>query len=117
MGIAGGYAMPDLWERLKRTMTEVYTTASEAAVDGVNLGVKKLDEATLRRDLTREFAGLGGRVYQLLRRGEVQIGSDPMVLSHMRRLEELERRLEEKEREIQNLRGQTPGTPGTGGRG
>jgi len=109
--------MPDLWERLKKTMTEAYTTASERAVESVNLGVKKLDEATLRRELTREFAGLGGRVYQLLRRGESQIGIDPMVLSHMRRLEDLERRLEEKEREIQSLRGQTPGTPGSGGRG
>jgi predicted RNase H-like nuclease (RuvC/YqgF family) len=108
--------MPDLWERLKRTMTEAYATASERAVEGVSLGVKKLDEATLRRELTREFSGLGGRVYQLLRRGEAQVGSDPMVTSHMRRLEELERRLEEKEREIQMLRGQPPGTQG-GGRG
>ena len=108
--------MPDLWERLKKTMTEAYATASERAVESVNLGVKKLDEATLRRDLTREFAGLGGRVYQLLRRGEVQVGNDPTVLSHMRRLDDLERRLQEKEREIQRLRG-TPGTPGSGGRG
>jgi len=52
-----------------------------------------------------------------LRRGDSQIGIDPMVLSHMRRLEDLERRLEEKEREIQSLRGQTPGAPGSGGRG
>jgi predicted RNase H-like nuclease (RuvC/YqgF family) len=108
--------MADLWERVKKTMTEAYATASERAVEGVNLGVKKLDEATLRRDLAREFAGLGGRVYQLLRKGDTRVGDDLVVRSHMRRLEELDKRLEEKEREIQMLRDQSPGAPGTGGR-
>lgn len=108
--------MPDLWERVKKTATEIYATASERAVEGVNLGVKKLDEATLRRDLTREFAGLGGRTYQLLRRGEeAAIAADPTVRGHMRRLEELEKRLEETEREIQGLRGRSPAGPGTRG--
>ena len=107
--------MPDLWERLKKTMTEAYAAASERAVEGVNLGVKKLDEATLRRELTREFAGLGGRVYQLLRAGSLPLADDPTVRAHMRRLEELERQLEEKEREIQRLKGQPPGGPRPGG--
>ncbi|HET9233073.1 MAG TPA: hypothetical protein VFP10_02905 [Candidatus Eisenbacteria bacterium] len=107
--------MPDLWERLKKTMTEAYAAASERAVEGVNLGVKKLDEATLRRELTREFAGLGGRVYQLLRSGSLPTADDPTVRAHMRRLEDLERQLEEKEREIQRLKGQPPGGPRPGG--
>ena len=108
--------MPDLWERLKKTMTEAYTTASERAVEGVSLGVKKLDEATLRRELTREFAGLGGRVYQLLRSGSLlPLAEDPTVRAHMRRLEDLERQLEEKEREIHRLKGEPPGGPRPGG--
>jgi hypothetical protein len=108
--------MPDLWDRVKKTVTEIYATASERAVDGVNLGVKKLDEATLRRDLTREFAGLGGRTYQLLRRGEeAGIARDATVQGHLRRLEVLERQLEEKEREIQDLKGQGSTGPRSGG--
>ena len=107
--------MPDLWERLKKTMTEAYAAASERAVEGVSLGVKKLDEATLRRELTREFAGLGGRAYQLLRTGRLlPLTEDPTVRSHMRRLEELERQLEEKEREIQRLKGAPTEGPRTG---
>ena len=104
--------MTDLWERLRKTMTEAYAAASERAVEGVNLGVKKLDEATLRRELTREFAGLGGRVYQLLRSGNPQLADDPTVRTHMRRLEDLERQLEEKEREIQRLKSQGSTRPG-----
>jgi predicted RNase H-like nuclease (RuvC/YqgF family) len=108
--------MPDLWDRVKKTVTEIYATASERAVEGVNLGVKKLDEATLRRDLSREFAGLGGRTYQLLRRGEeTAIAQDATIQGHLRRLEQLERQLEEKEREIHGLKGQGPTDTRSGG--
>lgn len=97
--------MADLWERVKKTVNEIYATASERAIEGVNLGVKKLDEATLRRELSREFAELGGRAYQLLQRGEAGIlAADPAIQSHLRRLEDLERRLREKEEEIQAMR-------------
>jgi len=96
--------MADLWERMKKTVSELYTTASGKAVEGVNLGVKKLDEATLRRELSREFTGLGGRAYQLLKREEAHaIATDPTIRNHMSRLAQLEQRLEEKEREIQEI--------------
>jgi predicted RNase H-like nuclease (RuvC/YqgF family) len=97
--------MADLWERVKKTLSEAYTTASGKAVEGVNLGVKKLDEANIRRELSREFTNLGGRAYQLLKAERPEaVGSDPAIQGHMKRLEELEKRLEEKEREIQELR-------------
>jgi hypothetical protein len=97
--------MADLWERVKKTVSEVYTTASGKAVEGVNLGVKKLDEANIRRDLSREFIGLGGRAYQLLKADRAgELASDPAVQGHMKRLEDLETRLEEKEREIELIR-------------
>lgn len=96
--------MADLWERMRKTVSEIYTTASGKAVEGVNLGVKKLDEVTIRRELTREFAGLGGRTYQLLKRDEAgAVATDPTVQHHMTRLEELEKRLEDKEKEIQEI--------------
>lgn len=96
--------MADLWERVKKTVGEIYTQASGKAVDGVNLGVKKLDEASIRRELSKEFAGLGGRTYQLLKRDETDgLSTDATVKHHMMRLEELETRLEEKEREIQEI--------------
>ncbi len=118
--------MSDLWERVKRTAGEIYLTATEKTVEGVNLGVRHLDVASIRRDLSREFAGLGGRVYQLLKREEPDaIPSDPTVLHHMNRLRELEERLEEREAEIRRLResgvradrrgGPVPGEPGEGG--
>jgi hypothetical protein len=96
--------MADLWDKVKKTVSEVYTTASGKAVDGVNLGVKKLDEVSIRRELSKEFAGLGGRAYQLLKRNEEgALATDATVRHHMSRLEELEKRLEEKEREIQDI--------------
>jgi len=109
--------MPDLWERMKKTVSEIYTTASGKAVEGVNLGVKKLDEVTLRRELSREFAGLGGRTYQLLKREEAEaVASDPTVQHHMARLAELEKRLEEKEQEIREiLRAESGKTAASGG--
>ncbi len=97
--------MSDLWERVKKTASDIYSTASERTVEGVNLGVKHLDVVSLRRDLSREFTGLGGRVYQLLRRDQAgDIPDDPTVLHHLRRLEELEERLEERESEIRRMR-------------
>jgi hypothetical protein len=96
--------MADLWERVKKTVGEIYTQASGKAVEGVSLGVKKLDEASIRRELSKEFAGLGGRTYQLLKREEADgLSTDATVKHHMARLEELEKRLEEKEREIQEI--------------
>jgi hypothetical protein len=97
--------MADLWERVKKTVGEIYTQASGKAVEGVSLGVKKIDEASIRRELSKEFAGLGGRTYQLLKREEADdLGTDATVKHHMARLEELELRLEEKEREIAEIR-------------
>jgi hypothetical protein len=104
--------MPDLWEKVKKTVTEIYTTASERAVDGVHLGVKKLDEAGIRRELSKEFAALGGRTYQLLQKDEAHtLPSDAVVLLHMDRLRELELRLEEKEEEISEIRRGRPAVP------
>lgn len=101
--------MNDLWERVKKTATEIYATASERTVEGVNVGVKRLDLAALRRDLSREFAGLGGRTYQLLQKNEGDsIPSDPVVLRHLVRLRELEEKLEEREREIHVIRQEGP---------
>ncbi len=103
--------MSDLWERVKKTASEIYATASERTVEGVHVGVKRLDLATIRRDLTREFAALGGRSYQLLQKNEgAGIPSDPVVLRHLARLRELEEKLEEREREIRSIRQE--GSPG-----
>ena len=97
--------MADLWERMKKTVAEVYTAASGKAVEGVNIGVKKLDEVTIRRELSKEFTDLGGRTYQLLKRDQGDdLPSDATIRHHMGRLEELETRLEEKEQEIQELK-------------
>jgi hypothetical protein len=97
--------MSDLWERVKKTAGEIYSTASERTVEGVHIGVKHLDLVSIRRELSREFAGLGGRVYQLLRRDRAaDIPDDPTVVHHLKRLEELEERLEEREAEIRRLR-------------
>jgi hypothetical protein len=94
--------MADLWDKVKHAVGEIYTTASGRAVEGVNLGVKKLDEVSIRRELSKEFTGLGGRAYQLLKRDQSEaLTSDPTIRHHMSRLEVLEQRLEEKEREIQ----------------
>lgn len=104
--------MADLWERVKKTVTEIYTTASERAVDGVHLGVKKLDEAGIRREISREFAALGGRAYQILLKEEGEtVASDPVIQRHMDRLRELEVRLEEKEQEIDEIRRGRPAAP------
>jgi len=104
--------MADLWERVKKTVTEIYATASERAVDGVHLGVKKLDEAGLRRELSREFAALGGRTYQLLQKHEgSSLPTDSVIQRHMDRLRELEVRLEEKEQEIDEIRRGRPAVP------
>ncbi len=93
--------MADLWERVKKSASEIYATASEKTVDGVSIGVRKLDVANLRRELSKEFAGLGGRVYQLLDRDQVEaIPEDPTVRHHLERLRDLEARLETKESEI-----------------
>ncbi len=106
--------MSDLWERVKKTASEIYSTASERTVEGVNLGVKHLDVVSLRRDLSREFTGLGGRVYQLLRGDQAgDIPDDPTVLHHLRRLEELEERLEEREAEIRRMREGKPEPAGS----
>jgi len=104
--------MPDLWEKVKKTVTDIYATASERAVDGVHLGVKKLDEAGIRRELSREFAALGGRTYQLLQKDEADaLPTDAIVQRHMDRLKELEVRLEEKEVEIDEIRRGRPAVP------
>lgn len=97
--------MSDLWERVKKTAAEIYTTASEKTVEGINIGAKHLDVASYKREISREFTGLGGRVHQLLIRDEAgAIADDATVKHHMTRLAELEQKVEEREAEIEELK-------------
>jgi hypothetical protein len=99
-----------VWEKFRRTAADLYATASERTVQGVNLGVLKMDLVTLRREFSRELASLGERTYALLRREEGdRIPSDTRILHHMGRLSELEARLTRKEAEVREAMG-----PGAG---
>ena len=90
-----------VWEKFRQSAADLYAAASEKTVQGVNLGVLKMDLVTLRREFSRELAALGERTYALLRREQGdRVSTDTRILHHLGRLRDLEERLERKEAEV-----------------
>jgi len=103
------YPAMGVWEKFRQTAADLYASASERTVQGVNLGVLKMDLVTLRREFSRELAALGERTYALLRRDEGErIPADTRILHHMGRLHDLEERLSQKEAEVRAAMGPAP---------
>ena len=97
--------MTSLWERIRKGVTEFYTSAAEKTDELAKVGVRKLDIVGVRRNIGHEMADLGGRVYHMIiEEKKDDVSQDPEVKHHIDSIKRLEVFLKEKEQEIESIK-------------
>jgi gas vesicle protein len=93
------------WEDVRKSINEFFATAAEKTDEFIKVGKRKISITEIKRNITSHYAELGGRVYHLIRRGDVEgVASDGEVESLVSRIQKLEDELKAKEIEIEEIR-------------
>lgn len=107
--------MTDLWSDIKKSLGEwaskaankageLTREAADKAEEVTKLGKVKLDIFQIKRDIEKQFAELGGMVYQLiLDKKTKDFEKNENVKSHLNVIKDLEKKLKEKEKLYKNI--------------
>ena len=94
-----------LGNRLMKQVKDIAELAGIKTEEYAKISKKRLDVLSLDRELGKEKAALGARVYELSRReGTVEVLQDVTVKACLARIQKLEGSLAECEREIEEIR-------------
>jgi ubiquinone biosynthesis protein UbiJ len=97
--------MPSLWESIKKSAVEVYSSAAERTDELAKVGVRRFDIVGIRRNIAHEMADLGGRVHHMLTEEKnTDVAGDAEVAKHLKSIDMLRRLLSEKEKEIETIK-------------
>ncbi len=106
--------MSTSWEEVRGSIHEFFSAAAEKTDEFIKVGKRRLSIAEIKRNITAQYAELGGRVYHLIRQGEAaSIGADPEVESLVSTIHRLEDDLKAKEMEIEEIRASGEGVEHT----
>ena len=93
------------WEEVRTSIQEFFSSAAEKTDEFIKVGKRKLSMAEIKRNITGQYAELGGRVYHLVRQGEAgAIESDEEVEMLVSRIHKMEDELKAKEMEIEEIK-------------
>jgi hypothetical protein len=97
------------WEEVRTSIQEFFSSAAEKTDEFIKVGKRKLSMAEIKRNITGQYAELGGRVYHLARQGEAgMVESDEEVELLVSRIHKLEDELKAKEMEIEEIKMRAP---------
>jgi hypothetical protein len=96
-----------LWERVAANLQEWYADARDWTGEKARIGVKKVDMVGIQHNIKRTMTHLGGRVYDLLQRGE-DVTMDVEVKRLVATLRGFENELAAREKEIDDLKERRP---------
>ncbi|MBU0741015.1 hypothetical protein KKG45_13985 [bacterium] len=115
-----------MWDDVKVNLTEWYSVAADKTGELAKVGLRRYDIFGLSRDIERHFSEIGSLVYNALNEERPGVLDDPMLLSLVGKVRDLEGELQSKEKEISEIKtaagqrhasraaaaGATPGTSG-----
>ena len=94
-----------LWDKMKKTLTEIYEAGREKAEEITKLGKVKLEIFNIKRQITSQFSELGGMVYHLIVETKTtHIAGNDRVKALVKKIQTLEDELKRKEEEIKEVR-------------
>jgi len=96
-----------LWDKVASSLQEWYADARDWTGEKARIGVKKVDMVGIQHNIKRTMTHLGGRVYDLLQRGE-DVTMDVEVKRLVATLRGFEDELAEREKEIEGLKEKRP---------
>ncbi|MBC8425868.1 hypothetical protein H8E07_17290 [bacterium] len=93
-----------LWDDVKSNLTEWYGVAADKTGDLAKVGLRRYDIFGLSRDIERQFSEIGSLVYNALGEDRRDVLDDPVLLSLVDKVRELEQDLQGKEQEISEIK-------------
>lgn len=93
-----------LWDDVKSNLTEWYGVAADKTGDLAKVGLRRYDIFGLSRDIERQFSEIGSLVYNALGEDRRDVLDDPVLLSLVDKVRELEQDLQGKEHEISEIK-------------
>jgi len=96
--------MEKLWEKIKKSVIDGMTTAAEKTEEYTKIGKAKLDVLAVKRKISKNFAELGGLVYDAVKeKKDEEILKSEEIKSLIEALKELDGELEKKEAALEEL--------------
>jgi hypothetical protein len=92
-----------LWDDVKKNLTDWYGVAADKTGELAKVGVRRYDIFGLSRDIERQFSEIGSLVYGAVNEGRQDILEDPLLLSLVDKVRDLEGELQAKEQEISEI--------------
>jgi len=97
--------MENLWERIKKSVTEGAAYAAEKTEELTKLGKAKIEILNIKHKISKSFTELGGVAYDFLKKGDTDaLGSSPEITAIVKTLKKLERELDEKEKAFEAMK-------------
>ena len=97
--------MEKLWEKIKKSVVEGVTAAAEKTEEFTKLGKAKLDILGIKRKISKNFAELGGLMYDAIKDGKTEDAlKSQEVDALVNSVKDLDKVLNEKEEEFENLK-------------
>lgn len=97
--------MPTLWDDIAKTIKDGVTTVAEKTEELTKIGKIKVDIIGIKRNVEKNFAELGGKVYHLIvEEKESEIASHKEVQEIINRIKDLEKKLQQKNEELEKVK-------------
>ncbi len=94
-----------LWEDIKKTVKEGFSTAAEKTEEYTKIGKLKVDILNIKRNIDKTFTDLGRDVYSLMKGAKKSdVTKNEKVTNHISQIDELKAKLKAKEAEIDTVR-------------
>lgn len=94
--------MASLWDDIAKTIREGVDTVVEKTEELTKMGRTKVDIINIKRNVEKNFAELGGKVYHMIvEEKKTQIAGNKEIKEVIARIKDLERQLDEKNKELE----------------
>jgi hypothetical protein len=97
--------MANLWDDIARTIRDGVDSVVEKTEELTKIGKIKVDVINIKRNIDKNFAELGGKVYHLVvEEKNTKVAGEKDVTDIIESVKILEKELEEKNAELKNIR-------------
>ena len=109
--------MANFWDDFTKTIRDGVDTVVEKTEEFTKIGRHKVDIINIKRNIEKNFAELGGRVYHLMvEKKKTQISDDKEVKVLLERVKVLEKKLKDKNVEIEKIKTKQNSSQGANGK-
>ena len=102
--------MPDFWKRVKKALQESAEVIKETAIsvaektqEATEIGRLRIQIMGLNRDAEKNFAEIGGRVYELIEKGTKDVLSDEELRKLIDKAKQYEEKIAKAEEKLKSL--------------